>query len=179
MKMNYSVAPTSKSDLEFIYFLFEEAIEYQKNNNYTAWQGFDKNALINDMESQLQYKIMKGREVLCVFSICYSDKIIWRGMENGDAIYIHRMVVNPEYRGQKQFEKVLMWAIKEARKKRLSYIRIDTWADNPKIVAYYTSFGFRFIEYFTTPNTDKLPVQHRNLDLALLQFDLNKYFKKA
>lgn len=170
--MSYKLIHTTKSDLEFIYYLFERAIEYQRGNNYTVWKGYDKNALTNDIENQLQYKVVQDGETLCVFSICYSDKIIWRELEKGDALYIHRMVVNPKYRGQKQFAKVLSWASKTAKEKELSFIRMDTWADNPKIVEYYTSYGFQFIENYTTPNTKELPIQHRNLGLALLQYDL-------
>ncbi len=170
--MNYSVINTSKSDLEFVYFLFEKAIEYQRKNNYTVWRGYDKNALMTDMAKKLQFKIVRDKEVLCVFSICYSDQIIWRERENQDAIYIHRMVTNPKHRGQKQFTKVLMWAIEKAKEKNLAYIRMDTWGDNPKIIEYYKSFGFQFIENYTTPRTKELPTQHRNLNLALLQMDL-------
>ncbi len=171
--MNYRITHTSQSDLPFIFMVFEQAIAYQKEQNYTVWKGYDKDALRNDLKNRLQYKISWGGEILCVFSICYSDKVIWRKKENGDALYIHRMAVAPNHRGERHFTKVLRWAIEKARTKHLSYIRMDTWDDNPKIVKYYESFGFQFVEYFKTPNTPELPIQHRNLGLTLLQFDLN------
>ncbi len=173
-KMNYKVINTATSDLQFIYFLFEKAIEYQRKNNYTVWKGYDKNVLTSDVENELQYKVIRGQEILCIFSICYSDKIIWRDMEQGNAIYIHRMVVNPEHKGHRQFAKVLNWTIKTAQERGLSFIRMDTWADNPNIVEYYKSYGFQFVENYTTPNSPELPSQHRNLGLTLLQYDLRK-----
>ena len=170
----YEIINTSKKDLEFVFYLFEEAIEYQKRKKYTVWKGYDKNSLKQDVENKLQYKIVSANEILCIFSVCYSDKIICKDKEYGNAIYIHRAVVNPKHRGQKQFEKILKWAITDSKKRELKFIRMDTWADNPKIIDYYKSFGFEFVENFTTPNSPDLPSQHRNLDLALLQYELIK-----
>ena len=47
---------------------------------------------------------------------------------------------------------------------------MDTWGNNPNIVDYYKSFDFQFIENYTTPNSPDLPMQHRNLYLALLEY---------
>jgi len=172
--MNYEIINTAKTDLEFVYFLFEEAIKFQKRKNYTVWKGYDKKALEKDVEKGLQYKIVANGEILCVFSVCYSDKIIWRDKEQGNAIYIHRAVVTPKHRGQKLFAKILKWTINCATAKSLDYIRMDTWDDNPNIVEYYKKFGFNVIEYFTTPDTPDLPTQHRNLGLILLQYSISK-----
>ena len=48
---------------------------------------------------------------------------------------------------------------------------MDTWADNTKIIAYYKSYGFKFIENYKTTNDSELPIQNRNLNVALLEMD--------
>lgn len=131
---------------------------------------YDKEILQKDIDNQLQYKIVAADEIACIFSLCYAEPILWREKERGDAIYINRIVVNPK--GQKQFEKILNWVIAHAKKNNFKYIRMDTWADNPNIVAYYKSFGFKLLENYTTPNTAELPIQKRNMALALLEFSL-------
>jgi len=170
---SYKIVNTTKNDLKFIYWLFEMAIAYQKRKNYTVWRGYDKNVLQKDIENKLQYKILVEEEIACIFSICYADPIIWREKDKGDAIYLHRIVVNPNYKGHKQFEKILSWAIEHAKQKRLNFIRMDTWADNSNIVGYYKSFGFKFLENYITPDAPELPITHRNLGLALLEYNLN------
>lgn len=170
--INYQIENTSTDDLGFIYTLFEAAIDYIKKNNYVGWTTYDKNFIQQDIDKQLQFKITKGNDLLCIFSICFSDELIWRELEKGDAIYLHRIVVNPAFKGQKQFEKILDWIIKFAKEKGLKYIRMDTWADNPNIIEYYKSYGFQFLENYTTPNTPELPDQHRNLKVALLEMKL-------
>jgi ribosomal protein S18 acetylase RimI-like enzyme len=169
---NYQIENTSTKELNFIYTLFEEAITYIKKNNYTGWTTYDKNFIRQDIEKKLQFKITAKNDILCLYSICYTDALIWREMEKGDAIYLHRIVVNPLFKGQKQFDKILNWVKISAAEKGLKYIRMDTWAENPNIIEYYKSFGFKHIEDYTTPNTPELPDQHRNLKVALLEMKL-------
>ncbi|MBL7991851.1 MAG: GNAT family N-acetyltransferase [Candidatus Kapabacteria bacterium] len=172
---NYTIVNTTKADLEMIYSFFEEAISYQKRKQYKVWNGYDKGALQRDIEAKLQYKVVDNdANILCVFSVCYADPVIWREKEQQNAIYLHRIVVNPQHKGQKQFEKIVDWAKATAKEKNLRFIRMDTWGDNPQIIAYYTSFGFNFVENYTTPSSEELPSQHRNLYLALLQLEIER-----
>ncbi|MEO6978357.1 MAG: GNAT family N-acetyltransferase [Mucilaginibacter sp.] len=168
----WQIENATTTDLDFIYWLFEQAIAYQKRNNYVGWNSYDKNYIQQDVENKLQFKIVVGDTILCIFSICFKDALIWREKDKGDAIYLHRVVVNPAFKGQKMFEKVLSWITTFAKEKELKYIRMDTWTANPQIIEYYQGYGFVFLENYTTPNTRDLPEQHRNLTVALLEFKL-------
>ncbi len=159
-------------DLPVIFQLFEAAIAFQKKNNYIGWKDYDQKFLIADVENGQLFKITKGTEIACIFSICYQDPLIWREKENADAIYLHRIVLNRDFAGQQWFTKVLDWAKGYAKQKSLKYIRMDTWANNFKLIDYYRSHGFRFVENYTTGNSANLPLQHRNLKVALLEFEL-------
>ena len=166
------IVNTTNEDLNIIYWLFEQAMELQGKNGYKVWEGIDKNALQTDIDNKLQFKIVKGNDILCIFSIQLNDPFIWRDRDRDDAIYLHRIVVNPNFKGQKQFQKVLNWSKQFARQNSLKFVRMDTWADNKKIIDYYKSFGFEFIEEYKTPNAVELPLQNRNLKIALLEMEL-------
>lgn len=163
---------TSIEDLDFIYHLFDEAIVYQKRKGFPVWKGYDKEVLKSDIANKQQFKIVDGNEIKSIFSICFSDSIIWREKEKGDALYLHRIVVNPKFKGQRQFGEIFNWAKQYAKEKGLKYLRMDTWGDNQNILNYYQQFGFEFIENYTTPLMENLPSQHRNLYLALLEYCL-------
>jgi len=167
---SYIIENTIESDLQLICWMFDEAILYQKLKNYPVWNGYDVAVLQNDIAQKIQYKIVVNGEIACIFSVCYTDPIIWGKKDKGDAIYLHRIVVNPKHKGQKHFEKIFAWAKNHAIENDFNFIRMDTWADNPTIISYYCSFGFEFLTNFTTPNTSDLPVQHRNIKLALLEY---------
>lgn len=171
--MPYTITNAVKEDLPGIYLLFEEAILFLKANGYIGWNSYDKAFIQSDIEQGLLFKIKCDGDIACIFSVCYSDVVIWREREKGDALYLHRIVSNRNFAGQKLFHKVLEWAVEAAKRRQLKHVRMDTWADNEKIIAYYRSYGFLFIERYTTPDTDDLPVQHRNLGVALLELDVS------
>ncbi|MBK7290104.1 MAG: GNAT family N-acetyltransferase [Chitinophagaceae bacterium] len=168
----YIITNASLTDLPLIYQLFDEAIAFQKENNFIGWQTYDKAFIQDDINKGLLYKIVAENNIVGIFTVYYSDLLIWRQMEKQDAIYLHRIVLNRKFKNIKIFKEVLDWATRQCHRLHLKYIRMDTWAGNAKLIAYYQSFGFRFIENFTTSATEKLPLQHRNLNVALLQFKL-------
>ena len=168
----YEIVNTPLTDLEVIFRFFDQSILYQEQKGYPVWRDYDKDAIVRDIENKNQYKVLVGKEPGILFSVCYSDKVIWREREKGDAIYLHRIVVNPVLKGQKLFGVILEWVIKHATQKGLQYIRMDTWQANPNIIEYYKAYGFSFIENFTTPDSAELPVHNRKLDLTLLEYTL-------
>jgi len=166
------VINTEMNDLGQVYELFEHSINYQEKKGYPVWRNYDKNAIIRDIEDKNQYKVVVHSKTAIVFSVRYADKVIWRDLDKGDSIYLHRIVVNPEFKGQKLFGTILDWVIDHSKQNGLKSIRMDTWAANPTIINYYKSFGFTFIENYTTPDSEELPVHNRNLALTLLEFKL-------
>jgi GNAT superfamily N-acetyltransferase len=165
----YIIENTHEEDLETIYWLFEQAIAYQKKNQYVGWNDYDKAFIQKDIVRGLQYKITEGSEIHGIFSICLNDELIWRTKEKGDAIYLHRIVTHPNHKGQNQFGKILHWAINYAKQHSLLHIRMDTWLNNVRIIEFYKSHGFAFVETYTTSDSPDLPIQHRKLALALLE----------
>ena len=172
MNRSYPIENTTPSDLGFVYELFDLSIVYQEKKGYPVWKNYDKSALVSDVDNKNQYKIVIDEQIAIVYSVCYSDKILWRQRENGDAIYLHRIVVNPKFKGQRLFGRILEWAAQHAKSKRLKFIRMDTWADDSNIINYYKGFGFDFIEVFNTPDIPELPVHNRNIPLALLEYSV-------
>jgi ribosomal protein S18 acetylase RimI-like enzyme len=166
------VINTNESDLEEIFQLFEHSINYQEKKGYPVWRNYDKKALIKDIDDKNQYKVVIDSKMAIVFSVRYNDKIIWRDLDTGNSIYLHRIVVNPEFKGQKLFGVIVDWAIKHSKRVGLRNIRMDTWAANPTIINYYKSFGFDVIENYTTPDSEELPIHNRNLSLTLLEYSL-------
>lgn len=168
------IVPTTKDDFPYILRLFEHAMQLQGKKGYKVWEIIDEAGLETDIEKGLQYKITSGASILCIFSIQFNDGIIWRERDRGDAIYLHRIVVDPRFKGQRIFEKVLNWTKQLARQNNLKYIRMDTWAENAQLINYYKSFSFAFIEFYKTPDSSELPVQNRNLDVALLEMAIDQ-----
>jgi ribosomal protein S18 acetylase RimI-like enzyme len=162
------IVNTNLTDLPIVLWLFEQAMTRNNQHGYKVWTTIDRPALQKDIENNLQYKVMQGKDVSCIFSVQFSDPSIWGERDASDAIYLHRIVVHPDFKGQRQFEDVLAWSKQLARQRQLTYIRMDTWADNARLIQYYQSFGFVLAGLRTTADTPDLPIQNRNLKVALL-----------
>jgi ribosomal protein S18 acetylase RimI-like enzyme len=165
-----NIENTVSADLPVIFHLFEHSITYQEKHGYPVWKNYDQEAIRTDIKNKNQYKVMVDGKIGMVFSVGYADKIIWRKLDQGDAVYLHRIVVNPAYKGRRLFGLILEWSVEHAKQKGLSCVRMDTWANNATIIDYYRSFGFTLIENYTTPDSPQLPVHNRNLALTLLEY---------
>ena len=166
------VSAATLQDWDLLIHCFDASIGYQKINNVNVWMHYDQEVLKKDISLGNLYKVTRGGTPGFFFSVTYRDPVIWREQETGNAIYLHRMVVNPACKGERLFGEVVRWATKHAADQGRQQIRMDTWADNTRLIAYYCSFGFRVIEYYTTPDTSELPVHNRNLSIVLLEMDL-------
>jgi ribosomal protein S18 acetylase RimI-like enzyme len=167
------IVNTSLADLPTVLWLFAQAMKLNTQQGYKVWTAIDKTALQKDIENNLQYKIIQGKDIRCIFSVQFSDPFIWGDRDAGDAIYLHRIVVHPDHKGQRQFADVLAWSKHQARQRQLTYIRMDTWAENSRIIRYYQSFGFELAGIRTTGDTPELPIQNRNLNVALLEMSVS------
>lgn len=170
---NFDVTNTTMADFENVIWLFKETMKLQGQKNYKVWETIDEGALKEDIKNRLQFKIVIENNILCLFSILRNDPFIWREKDKDNAIYLHRIVVNPLFKGKKQFEKVLKWSIDLAKKEKRKFIRMDTWANNLQLIEYYKTFGFVFVENYKTANHKSLPIQNRNLEVSLLEFEIS------
>ena len=168
----HAVENATPEDLPFICQLFDRAIAFQKSHNYIGWNNYDINYIRTDIDNKLLFKILQEQNIICIFSICFTDELIWREKEKGDAVYLHRIVINPAFKGRKLFGEILNWAIEHASNRGLRFVRMDTWANNHAIINYYKTFGFKFLGNMITPDTPELPVHNRKLALALLEIEL-------
>ncbi|MEL6867507.1 MAG: GNAT family N-acetyltransferase [Bacteroidota bacterium] len=167
-----SISPTHPSDLPFIRQLFETAIAFQQAGGYPVWRGYDEAILKAEMKKRQHFKVLIADKIACIFSLCYVDPMVWRERDQADAIYLHRIIVSTAFKGQRLFGKVLEWAIAHNRDMGRPFVRMDTWANNLKLTAYYQSFGFQIVGYYQTPDSELLPIQQRNNHVVLLEYTI-------
>lgn len=163
------IVPTLKEDFETILWLFDEAMKLRNRQDYIVWKAIDQKKLAEDIVHKMQYKIIKDDKIICIFSIQFNDRFIWRNRDQNDAIYLHRVVTHPHFKGQRLFQTVLNWTISYAKTHDLKYVRLDTIAKNTQLRNYYLSYDFRYLETYRTPNIAELPLQNRDVDLALYE----------
>ncbi|UKT63974.1 GNAT family N-acetyltransferase [Pedobacter mucosus] len=166
--MQIQVLNSLPTDIDTIFQFYDMAVAHQKKVFNKHWQGFSLELVHTEVAENRQYKILVDGVVACVFAVTFNDKLIWADRDH-DSIYIHRIVTHPEYRGYSFVKEIIKWAKEFAIANGIKYIRMDTWADNEKLLEYYTSCGFDFVGVVTMEQTKGLPKHYEGISLSLFE----------
>jgi len=169
--MQLQVLNSQAADIDIIFGFYDLAIAHQKKVFNKHWQGFSREMVQTEIDENRQYKILVDGVVACVFAVTFNDPLIW-GARDQDAIYIHRIVTHPEFRGHSFVKEIIKWAKDYAAKNNIKFIRMDTWADNEKLLKYYTGCGFDYVGVVCMEKTDGLPKHYEGISLSLFEIVL-------
>lgn len=172
MLNNTQILSSTPEDIEAIFELYDAAIAYQKTVFEKQWQGFERTLVEREIKEQRQWKIIIDGEVACIFAIDFNDPLIWKEKDLDPSIYIHRIVTNPKFRGQKFVEQIIAWSHEFAGKLGKKYIRLDTWGDNPRLISYYERCGFTYLGNIVPEPSNTLPKHYENIVLALFEIPI-------
>jgi hypothetical protein len=163
------IRSTSSYESEFRDF-WNAALAYQKAEGLPLWPAFPVGKIKAEIQSGLHFSVFLSDAVLAgYFSLALSDELIWLEKERGDAIYIHRMCRNPMRKANNLAVSILNWAYGFAAGAGRKFVRMDTWADNPRILNYYIACGFRHIGNRQLGIVPGLLPHYNNLNLALFE----------
>ena len=161
-------------DIDIVFDLYDKAIEFQKTVFDKHWLGFEADLVRREIDENRLWKILEGDATACIFSVAYEDPFIWGDRSGDAAMYIHRIVTNPEFRGRGYVKAIVEWARTHAYENALQYIRMDTWGDNLKLKDYYTGCGFEYKGVITPTPSPTLPKHYHGITLGLFEIDLVK-----
>ncbi|MBQ4820968.1 GNAT family N-acetyltransferase [Aquimarina sp. MMG016] len=165
----------SIDDTDDILALYEEARRLQILKNMVVWPVFEKSLVEKEIAAQRQWKIIVDDVIACNWAVAFEDKEIWGDRDKQDAIYIHRICTNPDLRGNRYINTIVEWAKNYAIQNGKHFIRLDTLGNNTKLIAHYTSAGFRFLGIHRLTETDNLPEHYqREPDCCLFELEITQ-----
>ena len=169
--MNFK--PSTINDIDEIFKFYDLAIEFQKTKFNKQWQGFDRDLVTKEISENRQWKVIINDEIACIFAITFEDKSIWKEKNSDKAVYFHRIVTHPKFRGHHFVERIIEWGILFAIEKKLDFLRMDTWGDNESLIAYYQSCGFEFLGLTTLHKSKGLPKHYEGACLSLFEIKVS------
>ncbi len=158
-------------DIDLIFDFYDKAIAYQKTVFHKQWEFFERPMVEQEIQENKQWKIIIDGRVACIFALAYEDEELWKEKSKQPAIYIHRIVTHPDFRGNGFVEKIIVWARQFCAENNKEFIRLDTWGDNPRLVNYYIKCGFNYLGTVQIGAGTELPAHYKGA-LALFEIKL-------
>jgi ribosomal protein S18 acetylase RimI-like enzyme len=160
------------ADLDLIFTFYDLATAFQKTVSAKHWLGFDRQMVEQEIRENRQWKLMLAGKVAGIFATTFNDVQFWGEKDQQPSIYIHRIVTHPDFRGRSLVRGIIHWAKQFAIENDKQFIRMDTWGDNDKLIAYYQRLGFAYIDTIDLDQTVGLP-KHYTGPLALFEIAVN------
>lgn len=160
-----------------IKILYQEAIAFQREAGHPFWKDPDFGVVAADIAAGNQYLLTINGHIAGIFSLCPPsalDEDLWRRRAPHDARYLNRIIVGAAWRGQRLLSPILAWCEREAACRGVGLLRLDTWADNPMLVAYYERFGFAYLGERTSSTGAHLAPQYRGVRLAIMEKSIGR-----
>jgi hypothetical protein len=167
-----NIVNSTLDDIETIFYLFDSAIEYQKKNGYDLWPQFSRELIESEIKENRHWKVIIGNEIACIFSVVYSDPVIWGERNNDPSVYLHRITINSLFKGKGMIGQIKSWAENHARKNNKKYLRMDTWGNNKSLRTYYEKAGFNYIGQQYLKQAEGLPAHYGGAVLSLFQNEI-------
>lgn len=163
------IEPSVHEDIPAILAVYRASADYQRRNGYNVWNEFDSKLIRTEIGQGRHFKITEGDEIACVFTICYSDPLIWEEKDADPAVYLHRIATHPAFKGKGLMYLVKKWAAQHALDNHKNFIRMDTWGDNESLKQYYMKCGFDFVGRRVLPDPNPLPSHYWGISLSLFE----------
>jgi len=160
---------STPADIDAIFSFYDDAIAFQKQVFKKHWKGFDRAMIVQEVAEGRQWKILRNGEIACIFAVEFTDPLIWREKDKDPSIYLHRIVSSSKFRGSNFMLEIIKWSHTFSKAHNLQYIRMDTWADNPRLISYYVKSGFKHIGSSIPEASATLPKHYEGIELALFE----------
>ncbi|KAG0214318.1 hypothetical protein BGX28_002426 [Mortierella sp. GBA30] len=179
--------PTKPEEIDTFIDILERAAHWMQANKLNQW--IPGSFVAPKTKAHIQHTISLGNAFFIVktecnpepstpetiigtFTLNYNDsfdEMLWKDLVDDwtDAVYLHRLVVEREYKGYGLGPKALMFAEQEGLKRGKHYLRLDCMAENKLLKTYYREKahfkefedfpGERLFGRFERPITATLP----------------------
>lgn len=168
-----TISNSTLDDIPEIFRLYKLATDYQKIKfPGNIWPEFDLDFITTEVRENSQFKIVIDNKIACIWAITYNDAQIWEEKENNDAIYLHRIATNPDFKGNNFVQMIADWSKDFAKKENKKFVRMDTCGQNDRLINHYKSCGFQFLGMKKLKDSSGLQEHYQNAEVCYFEIAL-------
>lgn len=166
------VEPARPSDLPAVQAAYADGAQTQHAQQADVWPPFSDTFVRGEIAAGRLFKVVDGQALVGVFTVAYEDPVIWGARERGRHLYLHRIARAAAHPGRGLMDPILTWARSHAEALGRDGLRLDTWATNPALTAYYERVGFAVVGRQRIPEDTPLPPHYSGITVVLMEMPL-------
>lgn len=156
--MNLIIKKATQKDIPAIEEMYQKRVAYndshgihQWNPEQVTWECFKELYTIDDY-----YAGFLDETIVCGCFIVDIDTLYWPSQPKGAALYLHKIVVHPDYAGHGYADKLITFFKEKGQEEGYPEVRIDVREKKTKLREMYERNGFQlvnigqFVPEFTT-----------------------------
>ena len=142
--MDIEIVQAGPADAGLASSIMLEVAEWLKEQAQPLWfpEELMPEKLMGPIHAGELYLVMMRSRPVGTLIYQLHDKTYWPDMPEGDAAYIHKIILRRSVAGGGLGAQIIDWAKEKARKEGMAYLRLDTEAARAKLCALYESAGF-------------------------------------
>lgn len=164
---------STAEDIDEILRLYKIATVFQQTKGSVGWPVFERSLVEREIKELHQWKLTEQDAIACVWATTFTDPLIWEERNEDPSVYIHRIAVNPSFRGKNLVMQMIDWAKTYALANNKKKLRLDTVGENKGLIKHYTNCGFNFLGLSKLKNTNGLPTHYENATVSLFELEVN------
>lgn len=159
----------TRDDLAAIRGVYDDARAFQRAQGSLLWLDFGDESILGQIDAGMLCRVMHGDDFAGVFTVAYEDPLLWGDRDRGEHIYLHRIARAASFTGRGLVAAVIEWARAHCRAIGRRGLRMDTWASNDALLAFYARFGFEVVGHVRPGPDPRLSPHYIGTELALLE----------
>lgn len=163
------IEPATLADLPGILAAYDAGRTVQRAQASIVWPIFTDDAIAREIASGVLFRVVDESVVTGVFSMIDEDALIWGDEELGAHLYLHRIARAATLKSRGLVDTILTWARGQCQLRGRAGLRMDTWASNHALIAYYAARGFQLVGTRMLPGDPRLAPHYHGIELALLE----------
>ena len=144
-----TIRQAAATDVAIVEQMIRDAAAWVDALGVVMWEDGELEAdrIRGDVTSGMFFLAIVGDDVAGAIRFQLEDQRFWPDRPDGEAAFVHRLVVRRAFKGRGVARALLDWAVGHARTQGREWLRLDCDADRPKLRALYESCGFRLHSY--------------------------------
>lgn len=138
----------TKKDIKDILAMYKKRVIYNIEHGIKQWsldevtlEEFAKTYTLNDY-----YMGKCNGKIVCGMFIVDIDELYWPNAKKGEALYLHKIVVDPDYSGKGYGGLLIEYFKEKGRSEGYSEVRLDVKEYKEKLRSMYEEHGFQLVE---------------------------------